>query len=335
MQNSEQKPPIYDHRTKTSYGRRTFNWIVGPIIAILLVGAFVIWYFFPIANTDAPSNDQSTSELPMEAEQSGDMGQSAMHSFFYEIFSGIDKGLEDNSMNKSLDYHNARLNNSEPSSNAQQVIAIRERLKEQARSFSIQGEEKDGSSVFNKANHPEYPIIDLIGSDVYSSQKALIGKLHDILIDKDSGLARSIIIENDGKAQRHFDASKISYQNIFGIESDGDIILKISENRVEDKPNYTYEQIDRENIVSLRLLKNAEIYDYTGAQAGQVEALFYDDASLEKIYFTLKSKFYDASSKNKAPIKIFFSDIKLKVNDGMMSIQLSKEQTETLADFLF
>ncbi len=86
-------------------------------------------------------------------------------------------------------------------------------------------------------------------------------------------------------------------------------------------------------MVSLRHLRDGQVLDYQGKVAGEVEAIIYQNAEAQDIYFKLKPRLVGESQAKLYGLPLEAFD--LTTNRDGYDIKLSKEQTASLAEVLY
>lgn len=312
--------------TNQPYARRTIHTVFVFVLVLFLMGAFVGWYFFNPSEEEVETRDvyiqaQTEPQVPGNRYEEG-TGRSGVYNFFYRMFGGIEDGLDDNPHNLSnvehLDDYN--LDNNDFDSNASAALAVERYAEQRAAQFEALNQDEYRHSVF-----------DVVGSEVYGRKGDRAGTIHDILVNKDTGKAKVIII-NDDNSHYERDLTAVKFKKVLKQQEDGDVMMTITEEKIEDKPDFRYSPVEDKNYVSLRHLRDGQLLDFEDKVAGQIDAVIYENAEAQNIYFTLRpvlaqhgiSKFF-----------LPFEDINIIESADGYDIKLTKEQTVALAETLF
>ena len=320
-----------DNDTAQSFVSQSVGKILGFVMTLFLVGAFVGWYFFLPSEKDDGERQtnieaqQREPHLPDE-QMSGNRyeegsGRSEVYKFFYKVFGGIDDGLEDNPHNLSnverLDDLNIDNGFVSDGLSATQVLRkIAERRTAQSEAL--------------KQDDYRHSVLDVVGSEVYDRKGDKAGKIHDILVNKNTGKAK-IIVMNDDESRYERDLTAMHFKRVLKQQTDGDVMMTITEEKIEDKPDFLYSSMGDTNFISLRALRNGQLLDFEGKVAGQVDAVIYENAEAQNIYFTLRPVLAQ-----RIPTKFFlpFEETKIIKSDNGYDIKLTKKQTIELAERL-
>lgn len=97
---------IIGHDEHQPFAYRSIHTIFGFVVALILLGAFVGWYFFtPSPEEEAAMYQMEVAELAAaERSMPGNeypegSGRNALYDFFYTMFGGIEDGLDDSPHN--------------------------------------------------------------------------------------------------------------------------------------------------------------------------------------------------------------------------------------------
>jgi len=270
---------VFDHDTHQPYARRSISAIIGIVVALFAVGAFVGWFFFsPITDEQeiVRTNNYEANvavQMPGNSYEQG-TGRSAVYNFFYKMFGGIEDGLEDNPHNLENVEHINQLNiNTDTlfSDNVSPHLALN-------RYYDRFENIDDGY---------RHSIYDVVGSDVIGRKGEKAGEVHDILINKETGEARAVIVDQNADTYYDRDLARLNFKNIYTQQPDGDVRATITEDTLEDKKEFIYMNMD-DRFISLRHLRSGQILDFEGNVAGEVDAIIYRNAEAQRIFFALK-----------------------------------------------
>lgn len=313
---------------KTPYAKRSLNSIAVFVIALLLVGAFVGWYFLvPDGNSNDPDTvanyEQEPRQLPGNSYKKGS-GRSDLYNFFYTMFGGIEDGLEDNPHNlnnvENLDQFN--LDNTQGLDVDGALASKQERQQQLQQIAQAQNPYQDDY---------RHSVFDIVGSDVFGRKGDRAGRIYDILVHKESGKAKVVVVNDDDQRYQR-DLSAVRFKRVLKQQSEGNISLTISEEKVENKPDFSYTDLENTQYISLRHLRDGQLLDFEGEVAGQIDAIIYENAEVQNIYFTLRPQL---AGRGPDTFRLPFSETEIIESPDGYDIQLTKEQTVALAETLF
>ena len=173
---------------------------------------------------------------------------------------------------------------------------------------------------------------DVLNGDIISSEGENAGNLHDIIIDKETGEAKAIVIEKD---KRVFDRElgTLSFSQVLSQELDGDTQLTITETTFDAKTEFDYANIDYDRYISLRSLEDGQVIDDKSEYVGEIDALIYQNAEVQDVYFYVDPSLTPHGRANL--VKIPFEELNVVKNASGFDIQLSTEKTRELAASLY
>lgn len=289
-----------------------------------------------------PSGDVVVAEkirdpqLPGNEYEEGS-GRSGIYDFFYLMFGGIEDGLDDNVHNlenvDNLDQFNIDGSGLENNTDVAYYI---DRYAESQAARQAQARQKQRNVARDQAGESpqnvnvRHDVNAVIGGDIYGRQGDKAGKIFDIMVHRETGKARMIVLrDNESQTQRDLDT--VRFKKVQARQDDGDVMLSVAEESVEgvDEP---YEKADDENYLSLRLLQNGRVIDHRGDIAGSIDTAIYDDREAQNIIFSLKPVM---ARYGPEVFKISFEEANFIERPGGYDIQLTRQQTARLARTLF
>lgn len=328
---------IVQHSSEQPFAERSVRTVFGLVIALFLVGAFFGWFFFGGSpeNVDAPREEQSAQmqanpyslpegqeQVPENAYEEGS-GRSGVYNFFYQMFGGIDDGLEDHPLNLENLSHVDDLNiDTNRLFHKDEAPALATGPGSSSETRQLERESQ------TKGNHF---VNDVIGSDVFDSKGLNAGTVFDIIVNKQTGDGRAIIVSNDEERRYERSLSAISFKRVARQQEDGDTMVTVTEEIIEASPDFSYSSLNDNNFISLRLLNDGEVLDFEGNVAGDIETVIYDQDQVQSIFFKVLSQFVKTDMDM---FQIAFKDADLVRGDEGYDIRLSKEQTFKLAEML-
>lgn len=317
-----------------SFVLQSVSKTIGFVIALFLVGAFVGWYFYLPSEEEVRErqayieSEQRDPSLPTPDEQmpgnryEEDSGRSDVYNFFYKVFGGIEDGLEDNShnLNNVERLGDLNLDGGHVDHSVSEVLTIKKMAELKAAQLEALNQDNYRHSVF-----------DVVGSEVYGRKGGKVGEVYDILVNKDTGKAK-VIVMNDDESRYERDLTALRFKNILKQHKDGGVMMTISEETIEDTPDFLYSSIGDTNYISLRALRDGQLLDFEGKVTGQIDAVIYENAEAHNIYFTLRPNLAQ-----RVVTKFFlpFDEAQIIESIDGYDIKLTEEQTVELAEQLF
>ncbi|MAI61804.1 MAG: hypothetical protein CBB87_04815 [Micavibrio sp. TMED27] len=303
---------VWSHNTHQPYARRTVSAIFGFTVSLIAVGAFVSWYFLSPGKSVEETRTNSpqaniTSQAPGNDYEQG-TGQSGLYNLFYKMFSGIGDGLNTNQFNLDT--------NSGSGSSVETMLAL----------------ENYYDRIENIDDGYRYSIYDVVGSDVVGRKGEKTGEVHDILINIETGEARAVIVDQNANGYYGRDLTRLNFKNISTQQSDGDVQATVTEDTLEDKKEFLYENTD-DRFVSLRHLRSGQILDFEGNVTGEVDAIIYRNAEAQRIFFAIKPTLSPTGESQLFGLP--YEAVNVVENPDGYDIQLTKEQTKSLAKIMY
>ena len=318
---------VFHHDTNQTYGKRTFRAFIGMALAIFVMGGFVTWYFFGGQALEIESEDADTA-LPPKLSQTQSpgneyeegSGRSATYDFFYSVFGGIEDGLEDSPHNLKnvdhIDQFNIDADTVDP--DVSPTLALKQYAEQKA--AQLNGSETDDTTYRHSAH-------DAIGSNVIGKDGEKSGHVFDILVHKETGIGKAIIVQED-ESRYGRDLTAINFRKVRKTQNDGDTFLTIAEDTLEQKPEFDYGDNQPEDYISLRRLRDGQVLDMDGKLVGQIDAVIYQNAKAQSIYFKLRPLL---AAQGPDDFKIPFKELKVVENPDGLDVQLSAKQTKAMA----
>ena len=152
------------------------------------------------------------------------------------------------------------------------------------------------------------------------------------MIEKETGMARAVIVDPQGGYYNH-DLARLRFDNVLKQQPAGKVRATITDDKIETKRPFLYDDVNDARFVSLRHLRDGQVLDDQGNVAGQVDAIIYQNAQAQRIFFALKPSLTSAGMPQIFGIPYEAVDV-VQSADGF-DIQLSKEQTQSLAHSLY
>jgi sporulation protein YlmC with PRC-barrel domain len=322
---------VIDHDLNQSFTQRSLRAIAGIAIALFCLGGIVSWFFMGdhtvddnIDNTDVTVSQQmDTSNQAPGNEYAEGSGRSATYDFFYAMFGGIEEGLEDNPHNLKNVEHIDQMNfdaDEVMSGTTSPSLALKDATAAKATNAQVRSK-----TIYRHSMH------DVVGSRVIDKNGKNAGEIYDVMVNKETGAGKAIIIQED-ESYYERDLKAIGFKAVDKKQKDGDTFLTITEDALEKKQEFEYTEGMKEKYVSLRRLSDGELIDFEGNVAGNIEAVIYQNAEAQNIYFSLRP---GLTGKNTPDFSLPFEEVKIIESPDGLDIQLNEEQTKALAKMLF
>lgn len=317
---SPESANIWHHEHDAPYARRSVSSIFISVALIALLIAFAYWFFVgrnapqDLSYSNAQNQSaQASTALPQtantRASYSAPPTQSAATEtksgggpvgFFKRLIGGITNTVGDGPGIRAVD----------PTVELQQEYSRLENIDDGYR------------HSFN----------DVLDSQITGSQGEEAGELHDVIIHKDTGVAKAIIIDKEGQYY-DTDLTAIKFKNIIKQEANGDVLMSMDRQDVLNNRDFNYAALNDEDYVSIRHLKDGQVLDYEGNVAGQIDAVIYENGEAQNIYFALSPSLSPQGVSHVFGLP--YTAVQVVKNLDGYDIKLSKEQTESLAEALY
>lgn len=325
--------PVIDHDVHQSFTQRSLRAIAGIAIGLFLMGGVVSWFFMGDRTVDDDYNADGTPPLESaEFEQTpGNQyeegsGRSATYDFFYSMFGGIEQGLEENPHNLKNVGHIDQFNidADRVMGDGAPTMALKKASAEAAAKLNAQ---------YSQAFEGQYThsIQTVVGSEVLDKDGQKTGQVFDILVNKDTGQAKAIIVQDDDSYYER-DLKAVGFNYLDRKQDDGDRVLNIEEQTFEKAKEFEYNDKVNEAYVSLRRLQDGDLIDFEGEVAGKIDTVIYENAEAQDIYFTLRPTLAAQGPKR---FKLAFSEAEIVETPDGLDVQLTEQQTRGLASMLF
>lgn len=315
---SGKQPPVLDHDTELPYGDRSVRMIlfILALVVAVIVGTTLI-FFGEVTGEDTTAGQKTAQSAAPQAATPASTAParsdepSAVQRFFEDMFSGADDGLDPDDMN---------LDEASP---VEHAVRAQLSLQEQAQSMS------------RGAGGYRHSLYDVIDAQVIDESGQDVGEITDILVNQDTGAARTLILDEDNHTIAR-DLKDIQFSRVFKQAPDGTTRLSISDSAVEEKPGYSYAADEPGKYISLRRLRGGQLLDFEGNVAGQIDAVIYGNAEAQGLVIDLRPTLDRADSRT-GNFHFFlpFSEADFVENPDGLDIKLTKEQTRALAQQLF
>lgn len=329
-------PKAADHHARQPYEQSGLSKVFGLIVVLILFGLFFGWLFLGQSDGEIEQKEPPVEEVANEEfapppssqetnddHEEGTEDRDSVYGLFNEMFGGIEGGLENSPHNlENVDYFD-KLN-----IDRQKLMGDSSPNEGRASSQS-----RDATQSSQQKSVYRHSAMSVMGSEVYDYEGRKTGNIQDILINKETGKARVVIMDEEGKSRYERRLAALHFEDVLKQEADGDVMVTQSKEIIEDAPDFDYSSIKDTNYVSLKALSDGQLLDFEGKVAGQIDAVIYENAEIQNIYFTLRPVLVQGQEERKFYLP--FEEITIVENTDGYDIQLSKAQTEALAEQLF
>jgi sporulation protein YlmC with PRC-barrel domain len=214
--------------------------------------------------------------------------------------------------------------------NAEPYVATPENGKAQAIDGRLH-QDKNTGALMKVDDGIMHSLRDVVTSEVFDRKGTKTGRVHDIVIDKRTGEASAIIVNETGISYQK-KLKEVSFKEVVKQAPEGEVTLSATTDELSEENEFIYTELDP-NTISLRLLRSAQILDDQGKVAGEVDAVIYENAEAQAIYFTVIPTL--AKAKETKPFRLPYEAVNIVKNADGYDVQLNKEQTEAVAKTLF
>lgn len=302
--------PIWEDDHNAAYANRSISAIFGFVFLIALIGAASFWalgYFSaaPPSKNVIVTQQGTTAPLPEQADQSttsaATAGDRPIYDFFYSLFNSASNGADSAKMKTA------------------KALTV---LEDNAKAIA-DADTNDGY---------RHSIKDVVGSDVVDKDGDQFGRVHDIVVNKKTGEGMAVIVDGAGEYHES-QLSSLSYKNVLMQDSEGSVLMTVTGNAFQEKDGFEYTNMDNDKFISLRLLHGGQLLDDLGEVAGDVDAVIYQNAEAQKIYFVLDTAL--SPNADVVEFSLPFTEVNIIKNPDGYDVKMTKAQTEKLAQLLF
>ncbi|MBL4804071.1 MAG: hypothetical protein JKY71_04335 [Alphaproteobacteria bacterium] len=324
---------VIDHDVHQTFTQRSLRAIAGIAIALFFMGGIVSWFFMGDRTVDdeeavpnAPISEAADVEQAPGNEYAEGSGRGAMYDFFYTMFGGIEQGLEENPHNLDnvdhIDQFN--INAGDVMGTPDTKLALEDAAAQAATKLNAQY----GQTLNTEHAHS---IQNIVGSRVKDKDGQETGKIFDILVNKETGAAKAIVVQDD-KSYYQRDLKAVGFNAVDRKQDNGDTVLTVTENTFEKAKEFEYTDKVNETFVSLLRLQDGELIDFEGKVAGSIDTVIYENAEAQDIFFTLRPAL---SAQGAKQFKLPFDKAEIVETPDGLDVQLTEKQTRALASMLF
>ena len=168
---------------------------------------------------------------------------------------------------------------------------------------------------------------DISLSYVKDKNGELITKIDDILVSKNTGLAKYVLFAKGDEIPEN-GYRYVNFDDVLIEENDGDIHLSITKYSAEHGERIKYSEEILNGYLSLKYLKQADVITENESYVGKVRAVIYDNNKLQNIYIAVVPK--TSSTATPQLIEIPFNKANIRFERGGYNIYVSAETTRKM-----
>lgn len=176
----------------------------------------------------------------------------------------------------------------------------------------------------------DHSLNDILDSEVIGQDGIKAGNVHDILVNRSTGMAQAIIMREDESLYGQ-DLAAFQFNRVQKQQENGNVYLTVPGDTAQGA--FTYANIKNTDYISLRTLIDGQLLDYEGSVVGRIRDITYENAAAQLVYFQLAEHMVPAG---KADLFSFpFNRLTVINSPDGYDIQMTRAQTQVLADYLY
>lgn len=295
-------PPVLEDDHYQPYAKRTVSTIFTFVFVLAAIVGFVLW--------SAGGDDDASSSSARNEQQTAQNGS---------LDTERNRSKDEDLVESGVDFVKDT------------VSSIAGEETGMATSKANQVLEQNASALASMNSGERYTVASVIGQNVQDSEREQVGKIEDIIINKETGDAQVIVVDSEGQGYQN-SLKELSFDDVRKQTPSGAVYLNVTSSEFTSNPEFSYDE-QPDMYLSLRDLHDGQVLDVDGKVAGEVRTVVYRNAEAQKIYFLLKPSL----SPTQQPVEfgLPFEDVEIIQNEDGYDIKLSKAQTEALAEQLF
>lgn len=177
----------------------------------------------------------------------------------------------------------------------------------------------------------------VIGHNVYNEEKESIGKVSDIILDKDGKSLLLIVSEGRFASIGMGDKVAFDYDNVTRVESNGDVVLSLTEEVLEGATKFSYKKEDAgdqvsvmpENSYSVAELLGLKLVNQKNEWVGDIENISFKDGSTSQLVVS----FGKTLGMGGDIVILPYKDAAIVNNEDKMAFQLSEAKASQLVAY--
>jgi len=185
----------------------------------------------------------------------------------------------------------------------------------------------DGNAIsyFRKRAYPN-SLPDTVGNYVFAKNGEIAGRVYYVVVDKQSGDLEKLVV-GEQITDDKLELLSLPAGDVAFVNSQGNVRMSIDEETLEEKGEPI---IEEQSELSLRTLREANVYDHEGRLTGRVSEVTYRNEEAQRIYFSLvnDTRVEGAPSTFSIP----YDDAMIETKDKNLHIYLKPAQTAAIAD---
>ncbi len=288
-------PDVWSQDHHMPFANRTVTWVF-TLIGIVLLGALAV--LLPFSSTENPPRQQGDTSILVNVDPS--TGEEV--GFLAKIFNDMTQGIKTN------------------------LPHVDTPIETFVRMEDMFNDMEDYNDDYN------FSFRDTLDSEIIGARGKRVGTLYDILVNRGTGEAKAIIISEE---DQYYDQKLVNlrFQKIRYQEPDGDTLINVTEEQIDQRKNFDYTRYDKDTYVSLKNLRNGQIVDDHGEYVGEIDGLIYQNEEVQDVYFFVKQSLTPLGQARL--FNVPFESVNLVEGPGGFDIKLSKEETRALARALY
>ncbi len=310
---SPENAPVLEDDHYQPYARRSVGQIFTFVFLLALGAGFLLWY---LGSGDSKDGSAQITATNLEMTPDGELIPAPPTAAQQQAATSNDKGI----IEEGKDLVKDTIQSVTGQVDGTAIVEAEQAIKQQA---MLMAKMKDDSQ--------RHTVADIIGKPVLAADEESVGKINDIIINKNTGEAAVIVVDAEGQGYRQ-KLTELDFKDVRKQTPNGSVYLNVDNKEFTSNEAFQYESLP-ENYMSLRDLHDGQVLDFEGKLAGEVRTVVYRNAEVQKIYFLLKPSL----SPNMQPVEfgIPFEKANIVKNKDGYDVKLTKAQTEDLAKQLY
>ena len=195
------------------------------------------------------------------------------------------------------------------------------------KSAVMDGEEVVATSTFNVM--PEMPVSNIIGQPIYDASKSRVGKVKDLIVNKDGDVEMVVIGDGDFTGLGKMVAFK--YDIITNRSADGDVIAPLTEFSIDDAVAFSYDREEAgKNIkvipsdgYSINDLLDGKIVDPKSKELATIDDALIADGELQNLIIG----YGQTLGMGGQQVVLNYNDVTPVHDQGAVNLQLNVEKS--------
>lgn len=174
----------------------------------------------------------------------------------------------------------------------------------------------------------KYPnsLPDTVGNHVFGKDGDVAGRVYDVVVDKESGDLEEIVV-GEQDAGKELELSSLPADDVAFVNPEGDVRMSIDDEELEEDAAPASEE---QGELSLRTLRDANVYDHEGRLTGRVSEVTYKDNEAKRIYFDISKELVVDGVPS--TFSIPYEEAVVSTDGDEANLYLTQAQTVKIAD---